>query len=180
MNADARVLLEMIIRHGELEVPDLRTLTLVSEELTFAKEELAKRKCWGCTGHLKNRSYVSFYCDKKGKQVFHGLYVWTTNDNVFATERYVDGKLHGEAFYSSYKPKLTDAGYNFYANFDLCPLTYICRQTYHFGVLSETGDWIRVQSTKRNLNEFLKECQAFDSKIDERNRRNQEINVDYN
>lgn len=50
MNPPTRTILELVSRHGDLLVPDLRVLTLVSKYLTVARDELNKRRLrdeWG-------------------------------------------------------------------------------------------------------------------------------------
>ena len=68
MNTKTRTVLELVAHHGQLEVPDLRTLTLVSPELEVVRQVLEERKLHDNFG---NPYYLSNY----QKVVYHGTYL---------------------------------------------------------------------------------------------------------
>ena len=97
MNPNLRLVLELVAYHGDLSVPNLRNLTLVSKDLTTVRELLLSKKRYGTdtlTHHrliidytyylsgisgeveIKHGTCKSFYRNEKNERA--GLFMWET------------------------------------------------------------------------------------------------------
>ena len=96
MLANTRTLIELVARHGNLSVPDLRSLTLLSPNLTIPREELQKRK-------LKDQ-YGTYYLSPENHKVYHGMRTTLRTGSVcsdvkLARGRYEDGLPSSECIF---------------------------------------------------------------------------------
>ena len=106
-----RLLLTLLLEHGNLDVPTLRSLSLLSKQYPFLKLALDKRCIRDETVVTNVSSFVSFevlcrrykdsvpyYLSETGEKVKHGSFVIRTDENktFVLWGRYQDGKRTGE------------------------------------------------------------------------------------
>lgn len=114
-----RLIIELVAHHGNLSVPDLRSLSLACKESSpIVQEELAKRRLTFSETYEDDVSITYTYyiasgedLPKKGRRVYHGWYTniktddtWSDDedsareegiDKIITKTRYQDGKREG-------------------------------------------------------------------------------------